>query len=177
MVELEQFAAGTSGLVATVGRVEVLPNVANVIPGEARLRLDLRHADDERRLAAFHEVVRRAETIAQQRGLEFKLLWVQQQGRVEFASACRRLLGQAVVEAGLKQVSLPSGAGHDAMIMADRFQTAMLFLRCAGGVSHHPSEAVLESDVCVALDVLWRFVNNLAAAQTKAGASSVSSQP
>jgi allantoate deiminase len=177
IVELEQFAAGQAGLVATVGRMDVLPNVANVIPGEVRLRLDLRHADDQRRVPAFDEVIRRADAIARQRGLECKLLWSAEEGRVEFGSACIRLLEQAVVEAGMKQVNLASGAGHDAGLMAKHFPTAMLFLRCAGGVSHHPTESVSESDVCLALDVLWRFVEKLAAAYAPGPASSTFSKP
>ena len=169
ILELEQFAAETSGLVATVGRVEVSPNVVNVIPGEVRLSLDLRHADDDRRRGAYREVVRRADAIARRRGLEFKLLWVEEQGRVEFGAACVRRLEQAVVEAGVRPLSLPSGAGHDAVVLARHFPTAMLFLRCAGGVSHHPDESVSESDVCVALDVLLRFVSNLMAQSVGAG--------
>jgi allantoate deiminase len=172
MVELEHFAAETSGLVATIGRVEVLPNVANVIPGEVRLRLDLRHADDERRLAAFREVVRRADVIAHERGLECKLLDVQEEGRVDLDITCTRLLEQSVLDAGVRPVRLPSGAGHDAVVMARYFSTAMLFVRCAGGVSHRPDESVSESDVRVALDVLCRFVEKLAESCAQAGALS-----
>jgi allantoate deiminase len=176
IVELEQFAAAERNLVATIGRVEVMPNVGNVIPGEVRLGLDLRHADDDVRRPAFDEVVRRANAIARQRGLEFKLLWSQEEGRVEFDATCVRLLEQAVAQAGVRQVGLTSGAGHDAVVMAAHFRTAMLFVRCARGVSHHPAEAVSESDVCLALDVLLRFVDNLAAARAPAAAASVFSR-
>ena len=165
IVEVEHFAAQDSGLVATVGQIEVLPNVANVIPGEVRLRLDLRHADDAHRAAAFGQLIGRAEAIARQRGLEFQLLWSEQHDCEQFDAAWTRRLEQAVAEAGVKPTRLPSGAGHDAVILAGHIPTAMLFLRCAGGVSHHPDEAVSEGDVCLALDVLWRVVQHLAAAQ------------
>jgi allantoate deiminase len=59
-------------------------------------------------------------------------------------------------------VRLPSGAGHDAAVLAPHVPAAMLFVRCAGGVSHHPAEHVAESDVAVALDVLERIVTGLA---------------
>jgi allantoate deiminase len=173
IVEIEQFAAKTSGLVATVGRMEVLPNVANVIPGEVRLRLDVRHADDQQRQAACREILRRAETIAHERELEFNLLWLQEEGQIEFGSACVRMLEQAVVDVGVRPISLASGAGHDAVVLAKHFPTAMLFVRCAGGVSHHPTEAVSESDVCVALTVLLRFVERLSAGGVSATVSSV----
>ncbi|HTU27579.1 MAG TPA: allantoate amidohydrolase [Pirellulales bacterium] len=169
IVELEQLAAGVAGLVATVGRVEVLPNVANVIPGEVRLRLDLRHAEDRDRLAAFRKAIERAGEIARQRGLEFNLLWEQQQESVQFDAACSGRLEQAIVAAGLTPGRLSSGAGHDAVILARHFPTAMLFLRCAGGISHHPDEAVSEADVATALEVLWRFVTDLAASTAPDG--------
>jgi allantoate deiminase len=58
---------------------------------------------------------------------------------------------KAVVAAGFPERIMPSGAGHDAMVMAARVSTAMLFLRSPGGISHHPDEAVLEEDVEAAL--------------------------
>ena len=68
-------------------------------------------------------------------------------------------------EAALKYVpgviELPSGAGHDAAIMAKITPVAMLFVRCAGGVSHHPDESVRSEDVGIALEVLTDFVQSL----------------
>jgi len=58
---------------------------------------------------------------------------------------------------------MPSGAGHDAMVMAAKVPTAMLFLRSPGGISHHPDEAVREQDVENALHVAARFIERLAA--------------
>ena len=55
-----------------------------------------------------------------------------------------------------------SGAGHDAAVMADRFPTAMMFIRQPSGISHHPDEDVSRRDVAVAIDVLCRFVHGLA---------------
>ena len=67
-------------------------------------------------------------------------------------------LAAAVEAAGLPLVRLPSGAGHDAVALSALTGTAMLFVRCAGGVSHHPDESVEVADVAAALDVLDRFV-------------------
>ena len=58
---------------------------------------------------------------------------------------------------------MPSGAGHDAMVMAGRVPTAMLFLRSPGGISHHPAETVREEDVEAALQVGRKFLERLAA--------------
>jgi allantoate deiminase len=73
-----------------------------------------------------------------------------------------RLL-RAVEAAGFESKTMQSGAGHDAMVMASRVPTTMLFLRSPGGISHHPAEAVLEEDVEAALLVGEKFLEQLAA--------------
>jgi len=72
-------------------------------------------------------------------------------------------LVDAIEAAGTPVKQMPSGAGHDAMVMASRVPTAMLFLRSPGGISHHPAEAVLEQDVEAALRVGSKFLERLAA--------------
>ena len=161
---VEHFAQQRDGLTATVGQIEVLPNVANVIPGEARLSLDVRHLDDEAREAAFRELTHQAALIAEQREIEFDLISMQHHPAVKCDATLSDRLREAVVAAGIKPMDLPSGAGHDAVMMARRFPVAMLFMRCAGGISHHPDESVTEVDVAVALEVLWRLVMKLASA-------------
>ncbi|REK10976.1 MAG: allantoate amidohydrolase [Planctomycetota bacterium] len=175
VLELEALARATDGLVATVGHLEMAPNVANVIPAAARLRIDLRHADDATRQSATSQAMLRAATIARERGLDFEVLWLEETGRVDFDGTCVDLLERSVVEAGWQPHKLASGAGHDAMVMAKRYPSAMLFLRCAGGTSHHPDECVSESDVCAALDVLWRFVEHLARRRVARGVPPVGS--
>ncbi|MEM6654780.1 MAG: M20/M25/M40 family metallo-hydrolase, partial [Planctomycetota bacterium] len=72
------------------------------------------------------------------------------------------VLGDAVSDCGHEPLRLPSGAGHDAVIMASRFPVAMLFLRHPGGVSHHPDERVERDDVAVGIEAVSRFVHRLA---------------
>ena len=67
-------------------------------------------------------------------------------------------LSDAIQAAGFPIKTMPSGAGHDAMVMATRVPTAMLFLRSPGGISHHPDEAVLQEDVEASLRVGWEFL-------------------
>ena len=64
---------------ATVGHLEVVPNVANVIPAQVKVRIDLRHADDATRESAFREITEQAEAIAERSGVKCDLLWVQEQ--------------------------------------------------------------------------------------------------
>jgi allantoate deiminase len=71
-------------------------------------------------------------------------------------------LTDAIESAGFPVKTMPSGAGHDAIVMAGRLPTAMLFLRSPGGISHHPDEAVLEQDVEASLMVAGHFLQRLA---------------
>ena len=159
---VESLAQSTGGLVATVGRIAIEPNAANVIPGRVTLSLDLRHLDDETRANALAELKGNATAICSTRviGLECVEKMNQHSVRMDDRMTAR-LLGAATA-AGSEGKSMPSGAGHDAMVMAARVPTAMLFLRSPGGISHHPAEAVLEEDVAAALAVGRAFFEQLA---------------
>jgi allantoate deiminase len=159
---VREIAGRREGAVATVGQLTVAPNVANVIPGEVNLRLDVRHLEDDARDATFREITHQAAVIAEEEEVEFDMPWSQSQPSLKCHTEMIGRLEQSVVEAGIQPFRLASGAGHDAAIMARRFPTAMLFLRCASGLSHHPDESASETDVATALDVLLRFVKDLA---------------
>lgn len=163
IIEVERIGRRREGLVATVGMIEAKPNVRNVIPGEVRLTLDVRHLEDEVRRVAFEEITQAVARICSRRRLDQTIEWVQEEPALRCDLALASLLKQAVQEVGLQSFYLPSGAGHDAGVLSKHFPAAMLFLRCAGGLSHHPDEAVAEADVAIALDVLWRVVMKLAA--------------
>jgi len=160
---VESLARSTDGLIATVGKIEVEPNASNVIAGVARASLDLRHAEDASRKSAVESLLAQAQAIAGKRGLAFE--WTQQmdQPAVPMDERLTAYLADAIAAAGLPDKQMPSGAGHDAMVMAARVPTAMLFLRSPGGISHHPDETVREEDVEAALNVGRRFLQRLAA--------------
>jgi allantoate deiminase len=155
---VESVAESTSGLVATVGRMEIEPNAGNVIAGKVYASLDVRHALDEVRHQAVELMLNRAKQIAAGRGLSFE--WEQHldQPAVAMDPTLVNKLEQAVKSAGYPVYHMPSGAGHDAMIMAQKIPAAMLFLRSPGGVSHHPDENVLVEDVQAALNAGMRFL-------------------
>ena len=67
--------------------------------------------------------------------------------------------GQAVAASGHRVIRLPSGAGHDAVMLSTIAPIAMLFVRCAGGVSHNPAESVAVEDVAAAIDATTRFLD------------------
>jgi allantoate deiminase len=157
VVGVETLARAVDGLVATVGRLAVHPGARNVIPGEAELSVDVRHEDDTVRRDAVGALSEQAGEIAAARGVGFE--W--EAGADAPAVPLDPGLTDRLAAAGAR-VRLPSGAGHDAAVLAPLVPAAMLFVRCAGGISHNPAEHVEEADVAVALDVLERFVTGLA---------------
>ncbi|HET6682500.1 MAG TPA: allantoate amidohydrolase [Gaiella sp.] len=161
VLAVERIGRGTDGLVATVGAMELSPNVANVVPGEARLLLDVRHAEDDARARATDAMRAEVERIASERGVDVTWTLRYDTPAVELSPDLRRRLEGAVEEAGHPVRTLVSGAGHDAVMLARVCPAAMLFVRCAGGISHDPREAVEEADVAVALDVVERFLRGL----------------
>jgi len=159
---VERLARQTDGLVATVGRMKVEPNAGNVVPGVVQVSLDLRHARDAVRAAAVEELVSKAGAIAAERGLAFTRDDRLDQPAVPMDERLTAFLTDAIEAAGFSPKTMPSGAGHDAMVMAARVPTAMLFVRSPGGISHHPAETVLEEDVEAALHVGRGFLLRLA---------------
>ncbi len=105
----------------------------------------------------------KAQAIAGKRGLSLKSTQQMDQPAVPMDQRLTAHLADAIVAAGLPPKQMNSGAGHDAMVMAARVPSAMLFLRSPGGISHHPDETVLEEDVEAALNVGIKFLQRLAA--------------
>lgn len=159
----EASAQEDPGLVATVGKIELKPNAGNVIPGRVDLSLDLRHMSNRTRKWWCTRLIKEAEAIAGRRGIQVENVVKMDEPTVMMDNYVSLRLVQAVEDAGLPVKRMPSGAGHDAMIMAGRVPTAMLFLRSPGGISHHPDESVREEDVEAALRVGEKFLERLAA--------------
>jgi allantoate deiminase len=159
---VEAGARAVEGLVATIGEADVGPGASNVIPGRVALSLDVRHLDDGLREAAVAELRGRAGAIAAARDLHLGWTDVQTTPAVACSPGLTGVLEAAVEAAGVRVARLPSGAGHDAAVMAGICDVAMLFVRCAGGISHNPAEAVTAADVAVAIDVARRLVDTLA---------------
>jgi allantoate deiminase len=152
-------------LVATVGEIAAEPGAPNVIPGRVTASLDVRHSEDAARERAVAALRDRAVRIAAARGMQIAWDELQSTAAVPCSQELTEELAAAVTDAGHEAPRLASGAGHDAAMMAAIAPVAMLFVRCAGGVSHHPDESVRAEDVQVAIDVTTRFVERLAAAQ------------
>jgi allantoate deiminase len=163
VLAVETAGRATPGLVATVGMLAALPGAPNVVPGAAVGSLDVRHADDAVRAGAVAGLRDAAAAIAALRGLQQDWSPRLDTPAVATDPELSDHLAAAVAGTGLPVRRLASGAGHDAVALASLTPVAMLFVRCAGGISHHPDESVEEADVAVALDVLHAFLRRLAA--------------
>ena len=163
IVDVERRARLEPGRVATVGHVEASPGAGNVIAGVCACSLDVRHADDQQRLAFVDELIASAQSIALAR--QTSVVWKPKldQPAVTMDPVLVDTLERAAAASGTAAHRLASGAGHDAMIMAARMPAAMLFLRSPGGISHHPDEAVLVDDVAAALRAGHTFIQLMAA--------------
>jgi allantoate deiminase len=162
VLAVERCASQTAGLVATVGQIRAEPNASNVIPGGVTLSLDVRHQKDSARQRAEVRCLSLARKIGAARGVRVSVKTVQQHSAVPCSRRLSRLLGCAVKHHQPELATLPSGAGHDAAMLAGITPAAMLFIRCKGGLSHHPAESVALRDVRVALAVMNDFLRLLA---------------
>ncbi len=141
--------------VATVGAINAKPGASNVIAGVSEMMLDARAQQDSDLASLLNKIENAAQTIANKRELKLNWKWTHQAKAVHCATDIQALFSQACETNRLQAPKLPSGAGHDAMAIAELCPIGMLFIRSPKGISHHPDEAVIESDVCDALKVLY----------------------
>jgi allantoate deiminase len=160
VLAVEKLCGARQGLVGTVGRITAEPGAINIIPGRTSFSIDIRAPGDEQRHSAVAAAMQAIEDIAARRGLTSRIARVHENRTALCAPWLRAQLGEAIAASGHAVRELPSGAGHDGMAMIDLTDIAMLFVRCRGGVSHHPAEHVSEEDIAAAAQVLLRVIRN-----------------
>ena len=161
IVEIEEFCrTDGDGLVGTVGYIHAMPGATNVIPGQVAFTIDIRAPTDAHRKLAVADIVRRIEAIAKRRKLRLQLDVTHENRSVPCAPWLKSQVAQAVAGEGYRVLELPSGAGHDGMAMIDLADIAMVFVRCRGGISHHPDEHVEAADADAGARVLLRLIEN-----------------
>ena len=161
---VEQRARAEEELVATVGRLDVEHGAVNVIPGLTRFSIDIRAPRDERRRRAVADVAAALDAVAARRGVALKLVQTHEASAYVCDAKIIAGLTAAVEAIAQKPRLLPSGAGHDTMVMGQLCPAGMLFVRCKGGVSHNPLESIAAEDCEIALAALMRFVRDFRAA-------------
>jgi allantoate deiminase len=146
------------GMVGTVGRIEATPGAVNIIAGRVVFTVDIRALTDGLRIAAVKRFTAEAQRIADARKLKVAVETFHDVPTAHCAPALQDALAASVTELGHNPIRLPSGAGHDAQVMARLCPAAMLFVRCRGGISHNPAEFASVSDMGVAIAAMVRFI-------------------
>jgi len=142
----------------TVGSMQVKPNSRNVVPGEVRFSVDLRSARDATLSAMVEELGRRARAIEAECRVAIEMQQVVYFPPSEFAPELVGSVRAAAGELGLAHRDIVSGAAHDAVYLARIAPTAMVFVPCAGGISHNEIESATPEDLAAGCDVLLRAV-------------------
>jgi acetylornithine deacetylase/succinyl-diaminopimelate desuccinylase-like protein len=162
VLQVEAICRSIPGVVGTVGQLQVPNGAVNVIPGQCNLSIDVRSADDALRAQALAHIEAAIAEVAQRRNLGATSRVVLDTRATTCAPRLREQLAASVARVtGAPAVALPSGAGHDAIMMSRLTEVAMLFVRCGnGGISHHPDEILAAADGSLAAAAFRDFLLN-----------------
>lgn len=147
--------------VATVGKLEVKPNGINVIPETVVLHADIRDIQEATRDQLLESVQQTAADIAKERGIELHLKQNTKIQPVPIEEQLKEQLAESLGAFGIEPVYIPSGAGHDAMILGRHMPVAMLFVRSKEGISHNPKEWTSLNDCVMGVHVLKDFIEKM----------------
>ena len=144
--------------VGTVGQIEVLPNAPNVIPGAVRLTIELRDLSTEKLMRLIEAIRGRARQIADATRVRIDISPLSSNVPALATSALQDVIGRASRTLGLETTRMPSGASHDAAMMAQLGPMGMIFVPSVGGVSHSPKELTRWPDCANGASVLLQAV-------------------
>ncbi len=161
VLAVERFAAERPAVKATVGKLDISPNSSNAIPGKVYFSIDFRAAHLRRLKALKIELLEEIESIAKRRSIKIDKQTFQETSHADCDPEIKKLLSRAVAANASAASELFSGAGHDAMKVAETCRIGMLFIRCRDGLSHHPDEFVESSDILVALRTLADMIKQV----------------
>ncbi len=154
-------------VVGTVGVVEVMPGAMNVIPGAVKLGVDIRSISKVARNSVVTLVKEFIDITAEKRGLSYTIETIAQDHPVEMHPAMIREIEEAIKSVGVEYMTMPSGAGHDAMHWAEAIPTGMIFIPCRDGISHNPAEFAEMDDIVTGAEVLDKVLRKLSLEETK----------
>lgn len=161
ILAIERRLNETTGSVATVGKLEVSPNGTNVIPGKVVFNIDLRDIEEEKIKLLEEEIFHELKQIAKRRNVAIATRQLQRTKPAKMDAALQQQLATSIEKQGIEPAYLASGAGHDAMFMAQIAPSAMLFVRSKDGISHNPLEYSSDEDIIVATEVFYDTVVEL----------------
>jgi N-carbamoyl-L-amino-acid hydrolase len=140
----------------TVGCLNVHPGSRNVIPGEVKMTIDLRHLHSDTLQAMVDEVRQAIEQTSAANGLTYELAPTADFAPLDFASVCVNAVREGAQQLGLSHMDIVSGAGHDAIFIAELGPAGMIFVPCEGGISHNEIENATPDDLAAGCAVLLR---------------------
>ena len=140
--------------VSTVGQVRVSPNSRNTIPGEVEFTIDVRHFEADMLELLGQECEKRCRAQAEKNGVDVDVTEIWHQPPVRFNSNCISSVRSAAEALGFTHRDMVSGAGHDSFLISKVAPTSMIFIPCAGGLSHNEAESATKQDIAAGCDVL-----------------------
>lgn len=146
-VERAALDAGSNFAVATTGKFEVFPGAVNSVPRLAQLGIDVRDIDPVRRDGVLERLEEAAIRISRNRGVLVDFKVVNADAPAQCSEWIVKVIQRAASDSKLKMTRLVSRAYHDALFMARKFPTGMIFVPCRGGISHRPEEHVSTKDI------------------------------
>lgn len=153
ILAIEQLLNNTTDSVATVGKLTVSPNGTNVIPGKVTFSIDLRDIDENKVSALEQEIMQQLQQIAERRHVTLTSKVLQRIKPAKTDAMLQQQLTTSIENQGIRPYSLISGAGHDAMNIAEIAPIGMLFVRSKDGISHNPLEYSSDEDIIVATNI------------------------
>ena len=148
----------SNNAVATIGKLTVKPNGVNVIPGEVSLYVDMRDIHKENQEKLVDQVIAEAENVAEAYDVQLSYEEKTRITPLPIKEEIQQRLEDVFIESQLKPLFLPSGAGHDAMIIGEQIPAAMIFVQSKDGISHRPDEWSDLNDCVQAVHLLKRFI-------------------
>jgi N-carbamoyl-L-amino-acid hydrolase len=142
----------------TIGQLNIAKSSRNTIAGHVAFTVDLRHHEDAQIALMEQQVHERFERVAQARGLAVSIERHWLSPATPFDSACVDAVRRAVTALDYPHQEIVSGAGHDAILLAQHCPTTMVFIPCVGGLSHNEAEAIFPEDARKGCDVLLNAV-------------------
>jgi N-carbamoyl-L-amino-acid hydrolase len=146
----------------TIGLIETLPGSPNTVPGRLRFTVDIRHPDALAYQALREEIDRLVRMALRRHGLEGDIRCVWEAPGVRFDPACVAAVRGASSALGFESLEMVSGAGHDSCNLSAVVPTAMVFVPCAGGLSHNEAESAAQADLAAGADVLLHAMLSMA---------------
>jgi len=148
-------------VVGTVGIAEVVPGAMNVIPGSVKLGVDIRSISKVARDSVVFLIKELIDVIAEKRGLSYTIEHISKESPVSMHSSMIEEIKRAAKSLNIEYITMPSGAGHDAMHWTDVAPTGMIFIPCRDGISHNPAEFAAMDDIVAGAEVLENVIKNI----------------